>query len=78
MVRLGRDIEDRTVVSTTPLTSVIAGKFTGGADKKPSCKRVATTSVGSREYGLNKVPVNRAEFYFVSPLLRIHSPPLEE
>ncbi len=34
MVRLGRDIEDRTVVSTTPLTSVIAGKFTGRADKK--------------------------------------------
>ena len=44
MVRLGRDIEDRTVASTTPLTSVIDGKFTGRADKKPSCKRVATTS----------------------------------
>ncbi len=54
MVRLGRDIEDRTVASTTPLTSVIDGKFTGRADKKPSCKRVATTSVGSREYGLKK------------------------
>lgn len=54
MVRLGRDIEDRTVASTTPLTSVIDGKFTGRADKKPSCKMVATTSVGSREYGLKK------------------------
>ena len=54
MVRLGRGIEDRTVVTTTPLTSVIAGKFTGTADKEPSCKRVATTSVGSREYGLKK------------------------
>ena len=54
MVRLGRDIEDRTVASTTPLTSVIDGKFTGRADKKPSCKWVATTSVGSREYGLKK------------------------
>ena len=33
MVRLGRDIEDRTVASTTPLTSVIDGKFTGRAGK---------------------------------------------
>lgn len=44
MVRLGREIEDRTVVSSTPLTSVIAGKFTGRADKKPPYKPVATTS----------------------------------
>ena len=44
MVRLGREIEDRTVVSSTSLTSVIAGKFTGRADKKPPYKPVATTS----------------------------------
>jgi hypothetical protein len=44
MLHLGRKIEDRTVVSSTPLTSVVAGKFTGRADKKPSCKPVATTS----------------------------------
>ena len=44
MVQLGRKIEDRTDVSSTHLTSVIAGKFTGRADKKPLYKTVATTS----------------------------------
>ena len=44
MVRLGREIEDRTVVSSTALTSVIASKFTSRADKKPPYKSVATTS----------------------------------
>jgi len=44
MVRIGREIENHTVVSSTPLRSVIAGKFTGRADKKPAYKRVATTS----------------------------------
>ena len=33
MVRLGRDIEDRTVASTTPLTSVIDGKSLAGLTK---------------------------------------------
>ena len=44
MIRLGRELEDHAVVSSTALTSVIASKFTGRADKKPSCKPVATTS----------------------------------
>lgn len=33
MVRLGREIEDRTVVSSTSLTSVIAGNLLAGLRK---------------------------------------------
>ena len=33
MVRLGREIEDRTVVSSTSLTSVIAGNLLAGLTK---------------------------------------------
>ena len=44
MVRLGREIEDRTVVSSTSVTSVIAGNLLAGLTEKLPYKSVATTS----------------------------------
>ena len=77
MVRLGREIEDRTVVSITSVASIIAGNLLAGLTKNRLTNRSLPRQGWSRIWP-KKVPVNRAEFYFVSPLLRIHSPPLEQ